>query len=144
MFNPSQADVRNFFFDVFEKINLKKELTDLEKIAFSIIIEHKEYHSILQNRDKYSNYQWTVEMGETNPFLHLSMHMTIIEQLSIDQPFGIKAFYTELCNKFKHEHRATHELMDCLGEMLWVAQSNQQMPDAQIYLNCINRKLGKI
>ena len=144
MFNPSQADVRNFFFNVFEKAEVKHELTDLEKIAYSVILSHREYHSILQNRNKYFDYQWTVEMGQTNPFLHLSMHMTIIEQLSIDQPFGIKTLYNELCHKHTDEHQATHDLMDCLGEMLWQAQSLQQMPDAQIYLNCINRKLGKL
>lgn len=143
MFNPSQADVRNFFFSVFEKAQLKHELSDLEKIAYSVILQHSEYHEVLSNRKKYFEYQWTIEMGNTNPFLHLSMHMTLIEQLSIDQPFGIKGLYQELCDKFKDEHAAAHELMECLGEMLWQAQSTNQAPDAQIYLNCIRRKIGK-
>ena len=143
MFNPSQLDVRNFFFDVYAKAQLKHELTDLEKIAYTIILTHREYHSILADRNKYLDYQWTVEMGQTNPFLHLSMHMSIVEQLSIDQPFGIKALYQELCTKSGDAHAADHEVMDCLGEMLWQAQSTRQAPDAQIYLSCLNRKLGK-
>lgn len=143
MFNPSQADVRNFFFDIIDKVNAKHQLSDLEKIAFSIILEHPEYKNILENRSKYLDYQWTVEMGETNPFLHLSMHMSIIEQISIDQPKGIKSLYNELKIHFKDQHKATHELMDCLAEMLWQAQSANTPPDMQIYFNCINKKLGK-
>lgn len=143
MFNPSQTDVRNFFFDTLEKSKLGHPLTDLEKIAYSTILEHPEYEAVLTNRKKYLEYQWPVEKGETNPFLHLSMHMSIIEQLSIDQPPGIKNLYTELCDKFKEPHNASHELMDCLGEMVWQAQSAGTMPDMNIYFSCINKKLGK-
>ena len=144
IFNPSQSDVRNFFFDIIEKSQLGTPLTDLEKIAYSVILEHPEYKSVLNNRTKYIDYQWPIENGETNPFLHLSMHMTILEQLSIDQPIGIKGLYNELCSHFKDQrHLASHELMDCLGEMLWQAQSNRIAPDMQIYFNCINQKLGK-
>lgn len=143
MFSPSQKDVRNFFFAVMEKQHNSMSLTDLEKIALSIILEHAEYAPILNNRDKYLDYQWTVDMGQTNPFLHLSMHMSIIEQLSIDQPAGIKALFSELCKKFQDQHRASHELMECLGEMLWQAQANNTPPDIEIYFSCINNKLGK-
>ena len=143
MFNPSQSDVRNFFFDIIEKAQANHQLSDLETIAYSIILEHPEYKTILSNRRKYLDYQWTVEMGQTNPFLHLSMHMSIIEQLSIDQPPGVKNLYNELCVKFKDAHDASHQLMDCLGEMIWQAQSNQTVPDMQIYFNCVNKKLGK-
>ncbi len=89
MFNPTQADVRNFFFDVFGKAKQNIALSDLEKIAYGVILEHPEYHEVLQNKDKYLEVQYLPEMGQTNPFLHLSMHLTIIEQLSINQPIGI-------------------------------------------------------
>ncbi len=135
--------MRNFFFDIVEKAELATQLSDLEKIAYSVILEHPEYKSVLTNRKKYLDYQWTIENGETNPFLHLSMHMSIIEQLSIDQPHGIKALYNELCSHFKDPHTASHELMDCLGEMLWQAQSKHTAPNMTIYFNCINQKLGK-
>ena len=143
MFNPSQSDVRNFFFDIIEKTQANHQLSDLEKIAYSIILEHPEYESILTNRRKYLEYQWTVEMGQTNPFLHLSMHMSIIEQLSIDQPPGVKNLYNELCIKFNDAHEAAHQLMDCLGEMIWQAQSKHSAPDMQVYFSCINKKLGR-
>ena len=143
MFNPNQVDVRNFFFGIIDKNLSNIPLSDLEKIAYSVILEHPEYHPILHNKQKYKDYQWTVNMGQTNPFLHLSMHMSIIEQLSINQPFGINALYNEACVKFGDSHLAIHELMDCLAEMLWFSQRNSIDPDMHIYFSCINKKLKK-
>ncbi len=142
MFNPSQSEVRNFFFDVFDKGRQNILLTDLEKIAYSIILEHSEYHEILGNRDKYLEFQYLPEMGQTNPFLHLSMHLSIIEQLSIDQPPGVANLYKEMCKKTGDEHLAAHEIIDCLGEMIWQAQRNTSAPDVNVYFACINQKLG--
>ncbi|MFN8771326.1 MAG: DUF1841 family protein [Neisseriaceae bacterium] len=142
MFNPSQADVRNFFFTVYEKHKAQANLEDLERIALSVILEHPEYDKYLSNREKYINHQWLPEHGETNPFLHLSMHMSIIEQLSINQPFGITDLYKELCKKFGSELNAQHEMMDCLAEMLWQAQKNNLLPDLHTYLECIKNKLS--
>ena len=93
MYNLNQFDVRSFFFDLQSKAEKKEPLTDLEKIAYSVILEHPEYNNILQNKDKYLEFKWSVENGETNPFLHLSMHLSILEQLSIDQPVGIKNLF---------------------------------------------------
>lgn len=143
MFNPSQTDVRNFFFIIVDKVTLRQPLTDLEKVAYSVILEHPEYQNILENPDKYLNFQWTPEMGQVNPFLHLSMHLTILEQLSINQPVGIKELYNQLCIKFADKHEASHQLIDCIGEMLWQAQYTNNQPDPQIYFNCINKKLGR-
>lgn len=142
MFNPSVTDVRNFFFDTYTKGIQKQVLTDLEKLAFSVILEHPEYHAILANRDKYMSQNWTPESGETNPFLHMSMHLSIIEQLSINQPFGVKELYNELCIKHNDKHEAEHNVMDCLAEMIWQAQYNKMQPDPQIYLSCLRGKLN--
>ncbi len=142
MFNPSLNDVRNFFFDIYAKSLLKQPLSELEKIAYKIILEHPEYHYILENRGKYLQFQWLPEMGETNPFLHLSMHMSIIEQLSINQPTGIIELYNKLLIKCK-PHNAQHELMECLGEMLWQAEKNKTLLDINLYLTCIKKKLEK-
>lgn len=143
MFNPSVSDVRNFFFDTFDKGKNNQNLTDLEKIAYSIILEHPEYHVVLSNREKYLAQNWTPESGATNPFLHMSMHVSILEQLSINQPFGIKELYLELCKKHGNDHDAAHEVMDCLAEMVWQAQYNNMQPNPQTYLSCLNKKLGK-
>lgn len=144
MFNPTQADVRNFFFDIFAKAQQNVALSGLEKIAYSIILEHPEYHEILNNRDKYLEAQYSPQLGELNPFLHLSMHLTLIEQLSINQPLGIDMLYKEMCVKCKDEHQAMHEIIDCLGEMIWLAQRNNTLPDVNIYFDCIKKKLGNL
>ncbi len=144
MFNPSSEDVRNFFFEVYAKSSNKLPLSDMEKMAYSIILEHPEYNQILANKEKYLSYNWLPEHGQINPFLHMSMHLAIIEQLSINQPVGIKDLYQELCNKIQDEHKTHHELMDCIAEMIWIAQSNNMSPDVNVYFKCINKKLGKI
>lgn len=142
MFNPTQIEVRQFFFNAYQKGQNKDNLTDLEKITYSLILEHPEYHFVLQNPNKYSEYQWYPESGETNPFLHLSMHLTVIEQLSIDQPAGICDLFNKMCHHKSNQHDAYHELIDCLGEMIWQSQKNNTPPDSAIYFNCINHKLG--
>ncbi len=141
MFNPNLTDVRMFFFNVWDKSVNGVALEGLEKIAYSIILEHSEYHKILKNKDKYLTFHWPPEAGETNPFLHLSMHMSIMEQLSIDQPRGICDLYSQLCVKIGNEHEAQHEVMECLAEMLWQAQYTKNQPDANIYLECLRSKL---
>ncbi|MBY0379421.1 MAG: DUF1841 family protein [Burkholderiales bacterium] len=141
MFNPNQTDVRNFFFDTFEKNTTHANLTDLEKIALSVILEHPEYENYLSNREKYTNYQWCPESGENNPFLHMSLHVNVIEQLLINQPHGIVESYQKLCLKFGDKHNASHELMDCIIEIVWQAQCNNTPPDVNIYFTCINKKL---
>ncbi len=146
MFNPSLREVRQFFFTTFRNGEASQSLTDLEKIAYSIILEHPEYRYVLQNPERYLDFLWPAEAGETNPFLHLSMHLSLLEQLSIDQPPGIKELYVTLCTKFKDEHETLHQMMDCLAEMIWQAQYSNNQPDPQIYLQCLTSKInsGKI
>jgi hypothetical protein len=140
MFNPTRDQVRDFFFSAWHKFNAKQTLTDLEKIAVEHITRHPEYHTILAQPERYQQQEWRPEAGETNPFLHLSMHLSISEQLSIDQPPGVKARYLSLAERLGEEHAAQHEVMDCLAEMIWQAQRNNQPPDALAYLECLDKK----
>ena len=141
MFNPSQTEVREFFFNTYEKHKQKIALDNMEKMALSIMLEHPQYDKYLSNPDKYLNHQWATENNETNPFLHLSMHMSILEQLSINQPLGIKELYQQLCIKFDNEHDAQHQLMDGIAEMIWYSQRNNLPLDVNIYLTNIQNKL---
>ncbi len=140
MFNPSRDQVREFFFSAWNKFKAGQPLSDLEKIAVEHISRHPEYHAVLDQPERYRDREWPPELGETNPFLHLSMHVSISEQLSIDQPPGIKASYEQLRDRLGDEHNAQHAVMDCLGEMLWRAQRDRQPPDAAAYLNCLKTK----
>ncbi len=140
MFNPSRDQVRQFFFEAWAKFRQRLPLTDLEALALEHIGRHPEYHAMLEQPERYQEREWPPEMGETNPFLHLSMHLSISEQLSIDQPAGIQAAYRALCLRLGDEHAAQHEVMDCLGEMIWQAQRYNRPPDGAAYLACIENK----
>lgn len=142
MFTPSRQDARRFFFDTWSKHQAQAPLADLEKIALAVLLAHPEYHPIVDNPDQYLEQEWPAERGETNPFLHLSMHLAIEEQRSIDQPFGIRSLYAQLALRCGDEHRAQHEIMDCLAEMIWQAQRNGRAPDVNVYLDGIRGKLG--
>jgi hypothetical protein len=140
MFNPSRDQVRDFFFGAWRKFNEQQPLSDLERIAVEHISRHPEYHAVLDQPERYQQREWRPEMGESNPFLHLSMHLSISEQLSIDQPAGVLARYRTLSLRHGDEHAAQHAVMDCLAEMIWQAQRNNQPMDALGYLACLDRK----
>jgi hypothetical protein len=138
MFNPSRDQVRDFFFDVWGKSRAGQALTPLESMALSVIIEHPEYHDVLGDPERYRDRVWTPEGGETNPFLHLSVHLAIEEQLSIDQPPGIRAAVEALERKHGSAMEARHAVMDCLVEQVWQAQRNGVAFDNATYLDCVS------
>ncbi len=140
MFNPSRDQARRFFFDAWSKFKAGRALSDLEAMALEHIGRHPEYHAILDQPDRYLDRDWPPEVGETNPFLHLSMHLSIGEQLTIDQPTGIQAHYRALLAALGDEHQAQHAVMDCLAEMIWQAQRHNRPPDAAAYLLCLEKK----
>ena len=140
MFNPSHADVRRFFCETWRKHGALEPLSPLEAIALDWIIEHPEYHADLQSADAAIATVYPVEAGRTNPFLHLSMHLAVAEQVSIDQPHGIRAAFERLTHRHDSLHAAAHEIIECLGEIVWQAQREQLTPDSADYLDCIRRR----
>ena len=143
LYNPSRDQVRQFFFDTWAKFKQQSTLSDLEKIAIEVIQMHPEYHAILDAPDRYLNQQYFPEMGETNPFLHLSLHLSVIEQLSINQPIGITQVYDKLRVRHNDKHLAQHDLIDCLAETIWQAQRNNVPLDTTNYLNLLKQKVGQ-
>ena len=140
MFNPSQSDVRRFFCETYRKHCKEEILTPLEAIARDWIILHPEYAPVLGDLDSALTAVYSPEAKQSNPFLHLSMHLSIEEQVSIDQPVGIKAAYQALAQKLGSAHDAHHQIMDCLGHMIWTAQRNKQPPDGAAYVECVKRR----
>jgi hypothetical protein len=131
LFNPSRDQVRQFFFDAWAKFGTGQQLTDLEGMALEVMQMHPEYHHVLDAPERYRDQAYFPEMGETNPFLHMSLHLSILEQIAIDQPPGIKAGYRALQTGLSDHHSAQHELMDCLAETIWQAQRSQCPPDSE-------------
>ena len=139
MFNPTRDQARDFLFDLWKKHAEGAPLTPLESMALAVLLEHPEYHAMLADRERYLERYWKPEGGETNPFLHVAMHLAIEEQLSIDQPPGIRAVIQALERRLG-AHDARHEVMDCLAEMVWNAQRHGTGFDNAAYLDCLGRK----
>lgn len=146
MFNPSQEDVRRYFCDAYSKSQAGQPLEPLQALAAQWIAEHPEYHADLANADAavaavYATEHTPLQAG--NPFLHLSMHLSISEQCSIDQPRGIRQAVELLAHKRSSVHAAHHAAMDCLGTMLWESQRAGRPPDGQAYIDCVQRQATK-
>ena len=139
MFAPSRDQARQFFFDAWRKYKAGTPLEGLETTVLDVILLHPEYHVTLDAPDRSADRDYTPEMGKTNPFLHMSLHLAIEEQLSIDQPPGIRAAFEVLLEKKGDRHEALHAALECLGEMLWRAQREGAAPDGQSYLECLKR-----
>ncbi len=141
LFNPSRDQVREFFFALWAKSRAGEALTPLESMALALVMEHPEYHGVLGDPERYREREWRPEGGETNPFLHLSMHLAIEEQISIDQPPGIREAVRRLEARRGSAHEARHAVMDCLAEALWQAQRNGAPFDNATYLDCLARQV---
>jgi|SRR5215469_5335560 len=138
----SRSDTRQTFFEVWRKMRDGAPLTALETIVADVIRLHPEYHAMLDDAGKTLDKDWLPEGGETNPFLHMGMHIAVREQVSIDRPSGIKATYEALLKQTGDVMRAEHEMLECLGETLWRAQRENRLPDERSYLACIKRRAG--
>ena len=140
MFTPSQADVRRFFCSVYAKTRASQPMEAIETIASQWLEDHPEYHADFADADAALEKMYDVEGGRTNPFLHLSMHLSISEQCSIDQPRGIRQAVELLAAKRNSLHDAHHEAMDCLGQMVWESQRAGRPPDGDAYIACVQRQ----
>lgn len=140
MFQPSQNDVRRFFCAAYAKHRDGLPVDTMEAIATRWIAEHPEYHAELADVDAALAAVYTVEDGRSNPFLHLSMHLSIEEQCSIDQPTGIRQAVALLAARRNSLHDAHHEVMEALGAMVWASQRSGLPPDGQAYIEAVRRR----
>ncbi len=139
MFNPSAADVRRFFCQTYAKHVNQQVLTPLENIAARWLVEHPEYHAELNDETAAVAADYSPETGRTNPFLHLSMHLSISEQVQADIPPGLKAAYGVALSKRGDPHALHHGIMEVLGRVLWEAQRLKQIPDMDAFLDGVKR-----
>lgn len=137
MFTPTRDQVRQFFFDTWKKYRNQEALEGIEALALDVVLLHPEYHQVLSDPEHYRDQEYFPEMGESNPFLHMAMHLSLEEQLSIDQPQGVKAEFDRLSKTLGSRHGATHAAIECLAEMLWRAQRDGAAPDGMAYLECL-------
>ena len=138
MFNPSREQVRSFFCESWRKHRERLVLQGAEATAADLILHHPEYHVLLESPEAALEQEFTPEGGQMNPFLHLSLHLAVADQISIDQPPGIRAAY-ETLRKRLEVHDAEHAILECLGETIWNAQRQGGELDGNDYLERVRR-----
>jgi hypothetical protein len=143
MFEPSQADVRRFFCTVYAKWRDGQPMDALETLASQWVAEHPEYHADFSDVQAALARRYEVKDSRVNPFLHLSMHLSVSEQCSIDQPRGIRQAVELLSARRDSLHTAHHETMDALGQMIWESQRSGRPPDGQAYIDAVQRRATK-
>lgn len=134
--------MRRYFVAVWSKALAGLPLQPMERIIADVIAMHPEYHALLNPASAALERDYTPEGGQTNPFLHMGMHIALREQLGANRPAGIGGVYQALQARHPDEHTAQHAMLDCLGEMLMLAQRNAVPPDEAQYLHCLRRRAG--
>ena len=138
MFGSDRTDIRLFYKTTWEKAQAGLPLEPLEQMLTEVIGAHPEYHTVLMDPDS-THQEYTPEQGQTNPFLHMGLHMAVLEQLSVDRPPGIRVAYENLLARLQDEHQTQHRLIDCLAEALWQAQRDNKPPDEATYLLAVQK-----
>ena len=139
MFGQDRTELRQMFFTSWKKHQNNQLMEPLEAVVAKIIELHPEYHSLFNDDSAELDKDYTPEMGQTNPFLHMAMHISIQEQLSTKRPTGIEQLHQAMLTKNNDPHETEHLMMECLGKMLWEAQSKNREPDENDYLNCLKK-----
>lgn len=139
IFGSNRDQLRRQYCDAWRKYRDNQPLEPLEKMLADVIALHPEYHALLDDPDQALGREYTPEMGQTNPFLHMGMHIAIREQLATGRPPGIIERHQRLLAATGDPHETEHRMLECLGEILWQAQRNHTLPDEQAYLRCLDR-----
>ncbi|MCP4389577.1 MAG: DUF1841 family protein [Gammaproteobacteria bacterium] len=134
----SRDEIRQVYLNVWQKLQQKQLLEPMEALIADVIESHPEYQALLADNADIKQQEFTPEQGQTNPFLHMGMHIALREQAGTDRPSGIKSIYQRLVTA-KGQHQAEHAMMECLGQALWNAQRNAQPPDETDYLDCLKK-----
>ena len=140
MFDPRRDQVRETFFGAWRKYRAGEPLVGIETIALDVALAHPEYHAVLEQPEKHRDKDY---VDQPNPFLHMSLHVALQEQLSIDQPPGIVRHFEALVRRHGDRHDALHEAIECLAETVWRSQRDAAPPDAAAYLECLERRARK-
>lgn len=141
IFGQDRDELRRMYADAWRKRCAGEPLSPLESQIARVIEDHPEYHAMFADFDPQAEY--TVEQGETNPFLHMGLHLAIRDQVATDRPAGVRTVYESLCAKLSDRHTAEHRMLDCLAESLWESQSSHAPPDEQQYLERVKRLLKR-
>jgi len=137
MFGNNREQLRRLYVEAWQKQQTGKVLSPLEAMIAEVVAMHPEYHTLLNQGEDALDRDFLPEQGESNPFMHMGMHVAIREQLSTDRPAGIVDAIRALLARVQDAHAVEHQVMECLGQSLWEAQRAGQAPDEAAYLRCV-------
>ncbi len=137
LFGQDRGQLRGVYVEAWNLYRQGKSLNPLQTRIVAVIEQHPEYHSLLENTDQALGRDYLPELGETNPFLHMGMHLAIQDQIATDRPAGIRKLYEQLLAKVTDDHELQHNLMECLAEIIWQAQRDGELPNEERYIACI-------
>ncbi len=132
MFGGDRSELRQMYADAWRKSCASEILTPLEAQIAGVIKEHPEYHPVITSG--HLDASFGLEEGQTNPFLHMGLHLALREQVSTDRPTGIAGIHRDLTRKRGDPHAAEHQMLEALAETLWEAQAANAMPDEARYV----------
>ena len=130
------------FVEAWRKHLMRAPLEPLEALIAEVVSAHPEYHNLLAGEAETLQREFVPEGGQSNPFLHMGMHIALREQVGSDRPAGIADLYRRTVETLGDRHRIEHEMMECLAEALWRAQRENRLPDEIAYLECLRRRLS--
>lgn len=131
--NQNRNQLRQMYVDAWRKHQSRMPMSPLETQIADVIALHPEYHALFNDSEQLVNKDWTPEQGETNPFLHMGLHLAIREQVATNRPAGIRDIHLRLVAAI-NVHMAEHRMIDCLAEQIWNAQRSGMPPDENAYL----------
>ncbi len=136
MFPSDRTQLRKVFYDCWQLHQHGKAPDPLQQMIIGVIEQHPEYHALLEQ-----DTQLDRDFDENNPFLHMSMHIALIEQISTNRPAGTRDIHQQLTRIYQSAHEAEHKMMECLSESIWQAQRTNTQPDETAYLDCLKALL---
>ena len=137
IFGQDRNELRQMYFDAWRKSVSGALLSPLEAQIAKVIEDHPEYQALMTEESLEASF--TPEGGQTNPFLHMGLHLAVREQVATDRPPGIAAAFNALLIRTGERHEAEHRALECLAETLWEAQGLNSTPDEAAYLERLRR-----
>lgn len=141
MFIQDREQLRKIFIESWRKFRANERLEPLEQLIVQTIHAHPEYHALFDRPDRLLDKDYTPEMGQSNPFLHLGLHIAVQEHVATDRPAGIRALYQRLAARLDDTHAADHRIAECMAEAIWTAQRAGTAPDEERYLTCVRKQI---
>ncbi len=136
-FGQNRDELRRFYVEAWRKYRNKSPLQPLESMIAEVIAQHPEYHALVEDEEKAVTEDFSAENGQSNPFMHMGMHLGLREQLTTGRPIGIQTVYDKLRTRLGDAHEAEHRMIECLGRLMWEAQRTGLPPSEEQYIECL-------